>query len=161
VVDAGGISATGGVSNRFSGIIAARPNALEVCEAFLLEKGQGSQYKFSMKIPSIFAGLILLTGCATGSHIITGTVRAPISPAAVKIYAAAPASAEVIGIVSASNAASLTWQGATDKAVADLKKEAAEIGANGLIITDQKNDLNNGSMVSGTAIFVNSDKSAP
>lgn len=92
-----------------------------------------------MEIPKIKRFLlpfiiVALTACASGSHIITGTVRAPIDFKLVKLYADEPEAYETIGIVKASSDAGWTEQGSQDYAVEELKKQAAKIGANGVLL---------------------------
>jgi hypothetical protein len=100
-----------------------------------------------------FAVLLFLVGCATGSHVVTGSARPAIDPAGVKIYAAMPANAEVIGLVNSSNS-SLTKQVGMNSVLEKIKLEAAKIGANGVVVTDQKNSQWSGAEISGTAILV-------
>lgn len=83
---------------------------------------------------SILVGLIL-AGCASGSAILVGTQRAPLSSEQVQIYAEPPASYEVIAIVKASSDAGWTEQGSVDYAIRELKNQAAKVGANGVLLT--------------------------
>ena len=76
--------------------------------------------------------LVFLTGCVAGAHLVTGNARVPVTIEALKIYQATPAHADVIGTVIAQ--ALGDDQCAMDRAVARLKREAAKIGANGLVI---------------------------
>jgi uncharacterized protein YbjQ (UPF0145 family) len=73
-------------------------------------------------------------GCATSSHIVTGKVRAAISPEQVRIYSSAPLGSEEIAILTVESTG-WTNQGEKDIAVAKLKKEAASMGANGVVIS--------------------------
>lgn len=87
----------------------------------------------------ISLSIIILLGiniysCASGSAIVTGTVRSPIDPKQVKLYLETPEKYEVIGLVNASSDSGLTEQGDMDYAVAELKKQAAKIGANGILL---------------------------
>jgi uncharacterized protein YbjQ (UPF0145 family) len=107
-----------------------------------------------MKNLPVLLSLVLLAGCITGSHVVTGVVHQPTMAGSVKIYSEMPAGAEIIGTVSAMSNASLTWQGAKDQAVKELKKQAAKIGANGILLTDSKDDWQSGAEVTGKAIFV-------
>lgn len=93
--------------------------------------------------------LVLVAGCAS-SHIITGKPRSAISPEAVKVYATMPAGAEEIAIVNGANPMALH----TDSAVKMLKKQAAKLGANGIVIESAKVNGWTGSEVSAHAIFV-------
>jgi len=78
-----------------------------------------------------------LAGCAIvdGSSLVTGTPRASISPAMVKIYRVAPEKYEEIALVYAS--AGHDFQSDSTllaTAVEKLKNEAAKLGANGIIL---------------------------
>ncbi|MBV1914988.1 MAG: hypothetical protein KUG72_06350 [Pseudomonadales bacterium] len=79
--------------------------------------------------------IIILNACASGSSIVTGPTRAPILFSEVKLYLDAPANYETIGIVKASSDAGWTEQGSQDYAVDELKKQAARLGANGVLLT--------------------------
>jgi hypothetical protein len=78
--------------------------------------------------------LAFVMGCASGSILITGTPRAPITINQVTLYTTPPAEYEVIGSINASSDAGLTQQGSLDYAVERLKSEAAKVGANGVLI---------------------------
>src|SRR5688500_2039463 len=75
-----------------------------------------------------------IAACASGSAIVTGNTRAPVAPEQVKIYLEPPAEFEVIGLVNASSDAGWTEQGSLDYAIKELKKQAAKLGANGVLI---------------------------
>ena len=85
--------------------------------------------------------LACISGCA-GSAIVTGQERNPIDPAAVTLYDEPPAQYKVVGIVEAWSGAGVFFVSASRKHVfSKLKKEAAKIGANGVIeweIWDEK-----------------------
>lgn len=90
-----------------------------------------------IKFPCVFAVFIALicSGCATGSHVITGKARPAITPAAVAVLNEYPVGGEVIGIVTADvSRTAITVQGATDRALERLKVEAGKIGANAIMI---------------------------
>src|ERR1700728_3745697 len=74
----------------------------------------------------------LVCGCATGTHIITGIKRPPIKPEQVTIYPSPPPKFETIGIINAQSPG--RFQADMDSAVMVLKQQAAQIGANGIII---------------------------
>ena len=104
-------------------------------------------------------GLILFS-CASGSALVTGSPRSATKPDKVIVYSEPPANYEVIGIVSATSDAGLTQQGSLNYALEELKKQAAKIGANGIIIENIYSS-NNGIWVnetsqniSGKAIYV-------
>ncbi len=84
----------------------------------------------SLLVPAVLA----ISACATGSTIVTGNTRAPVAPEQVRIYLEPPAAFEVIGLVNASSDAGWTEQGSLDYAVEELKKQAAKLGANGVLL---------------------------
>ena len=77
---------------------------------------------------------LAIAACASGSAIVTGSTRAPVAPEHVKIYLEPPADFEVIGLVSASSDAGWTEQGSVDYAIEELRKQAAKLGANGVLL---------------------------
>jgi hypothetical protein len=82
----------------------------------------------------LFAIVLTLGGCASGSAIVTGKTKAPVTPNEVRLYLEPPAAFEVIGLVSASSDSGLTDQQSVDYAVAELKKQAGKLGANGVLL---------------------------
>lgn len=115
----------------------------------------------------LFALFLPLTmfSCASGNSIVTGTQREATNPESVAVYAEFPEKYEVIGIVSASSDATGISSVDTNYAVKELKKQAAKIGANGLVIqslSSSSGGFVSGNMwissptqnVSGTAIYV-------
>lgn len=103
--------------------------------------------------------VFMIAACASGSAIVTGTKRNPIAPDQVTLYLDRPADFNVIGIVSASSPGGWTEQGSMDYAVAELKKQAAKLGANGVLLDSTGNTTTDGrsgyaKTVQGKAIFV-------
>jgi hypothetical protein len=84
---------------------------------------------------------------ATGSTVMVGAARPVIEPDQVQLYLEAPPSFEIIGLVEASSDAGWTAQGCMDYAIAKLKNQAANIGANGVLLGGT------GSTNSGTVMF--------
>src|SRR4026208_1062553 len=76
-----------------------------------------------------------ISGCATHVTMI-GPARPPISPAAVRIYEAPPRHYQQIAIINSS--AGTTWlfpdRGALEEPIADLRSQAAALGANGVLL---------------------------
>jgi hypothetical protein len=102
---------------------------------------------------------LVLTACASGSAIVTGTKRAPITAELVKLYLEPPSEFEVIALVSASSDAGMSEQASVDYATAELRKQAAKLGANGVLlisIGDMTSTMAGGigKTVQGKAIFV-------
>lgn len=84
----------------------------------------------------LFAALIALTltACATGSSIVTGTARPAITPDLVRLYSQPPKQYEEIGIVRAESDSGWTSQHDMDLAIAELRRRAALMGANGILL---------------------------
>jgi hypothetical protein len=78
---------------------------------------------------------LLLSACASGSAIVTGEIRPVCDPKSVKLYLEEPERYEVIGLVEASSSSGMTAQDIQDYAVNELKKQAAKLGANGVLLT--------------------------
>lgn len=104
-----------------------------------------------------FAVLILVIGCVTSSHRLTGTARSPISADQVKVYDRTPENSKLIGTVSATSFRGLTLHDAQDDAVQELKIEAGNMGANGVVLTSPDGSDDNecaGAKMEGSAIYV-------
>jgi hypothetical protein len=84
--------------------------------------------------PVLVAAAAILAACASGSVIVTGTKRAPLTSDQVQLYLEPPARFETIGLVSASSDAGWTEQGSVNYAIMELKRQAGKIGANGVLI---------------------------
>ena len=82
----------------------------------------------------LLIAVLLISSCASGSYILTGQQRHPIDATLVKLYTEPPQQYEVIAIVNASSDSGWTQQGDMDYAVAELKEQAAKLGANGIIL---------------------------
>ncbi|MBN6149781.1 hypothetical protein JR065_05480 [Xanthomonas sp. AmX2] len=78
--------------------------------------------------------LFALGGCASSSKVMLSAPRPPIDPALVQVYSTPPAGAEDIAQLESSSAVGFGTQGQTDAAVARLKREAAKLGANGVVL---------------------------
>lgn len=78
--------------------------------------------------------LIALCSCATGAVIVTGKTRPPIDPEKVQVLAEYPTKYEIIGIVTASSGSGWDTTGDYEYAKEELKKQAAKIGANAVVI---------------------------
>ena len=84
----------------------------------------------------LFLGIVMASvGCAS-SHVLVGKARPPISPEQVKIYLRPPAKYEEIALLEASskNSWAVTQQGKMNKTIERLKEEAAQLGANGILL---------------------------
>ena len=109
--------------------------------------------KKTLYMTFLFLFELILFSCASGSAIVTGPLRSATQPETVVVYSEPPKNYEVIGIVSASSDAGLTQQSSLNYALEELKKQAARIDANGIII-ENINTSNNGGVIVGN-IWVN------
>jgi hypothetical protein len=84
----------------------------------------------------VIAAAVFQTACATSSHLLIGSPRAPISPESVKVYLQPPPKYEQIATIDAGSQGSLavTGQQNLDKAIERMKREAAKLGANGILL---------------------------
>ena len=95
--------------------------------------------KFDIKF--LFLSVFILKSCYPVSHIIIGEAQAPINYVDVKVYYDYPDVYEKIAIIEASSdiafkdfSIEFTHQQKTNKALDRLKKEAASLGANGIVL---------------------------
>ena len=89
-----------------------------------------------MRFVLVAVASLLLAGCASGSALVTGPTRPAIEDhTTVSILTKMPDGAEEIAIVKASSDSGLTQQGSLDYAVDELKKQAAKVGANAVVLT--------------------------
>jgi len=91
---------------------------------------------------------LLLAACAS-SPVMTGTARAPIDPAQVQIYHVAPPGPyeEIAQLTTSSGAFTYGEQNKTNSVLNKLRREAARLGANGVLFVGA-NDGPGGSAVS-------------
>ncbi|WP_294015595.1 hypothetical protein [uncultured Treponema sp.] len=102
------------------------------------------------KLISLFTLLFIcfiLFSCASGTSFVTGKKRPYVNPDRISIYTEPPEDYEVIGIVSASSDSGFTDQGSLNYAIAELKKQAGKIGANGIILESISKSNSGGSFV--------------
>jgi hypothetical protein len=96
----------------------------------------------------VFCGL--LQACASSKPVMLGPARPPISPDQVKIYWSPPPTFEPVADLNASSHTVFKpgGQQAMDKVIAELKVEAAKLGANGLML-EGFSDAQTGSVGTG------------
>ena len=85
--------------------------------------------------------IFILKSCYPVSHIIIGEIQTPLNYNNVKVYHDYPDTYEKIAIIEASSdlafkdlSIEFTHQQKTNKALDRLKKEAASLGANGIVL---------------------------
>ena len=77
-----------------------------------------------------------LVACASGSALVTGNARPAIEDhTTVSILTEMPDGAEEIAVIKASSNSGWTQQDKLDYAVDQLKREAAKVGANAVVLT--------------------------
>ena len=92
----------------------------------------------------------VLLGCASGSALMVGQPRITIEDhTSVQILTEMPDGAEKIAIVKASSDAGWNQQQSLDYAVEELKRLAAKVGANAVVLTDR----NTTSQVAGVPVY--------
>lgn len=90
-----------------------------------------------IKYLAIFALPVFLFGCSSGAHVITGQQMPELDVDLVEVFKEAPLfDYEVIGTVRASSDGGFTQDSRQEKAIEELKKQAAKIGANGVILDE-------------------------
>ena len=89
-----------------------------------------------MKIAVLTLLAVVVAGCASGSALVIGQTRPAIEDhTTVSILTEMPEGAEDIAIVKASSDSGWTQQDSLDFAVDELKKQAAKVGANAVVLT--------------------------
>lgn len=89
----------------------------------------------ALRFAIICMAVATIAACAS-SHVMVGTARAPIKPDQVKVYLQAPANYETVALLEASDlgANGFSAQSRMNKVMKRLKKEAASMGANGIVL---------------------------
>jgi hypothetical protein len=91
----------------------------------------------AIKYLSVLALPVLLFGCSSGSHVVTGQQMPELEVEQVAIFEQAPAfDYKVVGTVKASSDNGFTEDSRKEKATQELKEQAAKIGANGVILDE-------------------------
>ena len=95
--------------------------------------------------PLLLLPLALLAACATSS-MVTGRVRPPIDPTQVRIYQAPPPGGfeEIAQIETQSGALIYGEQNKLNSVLSHLRKEAAKLGANGVLLVGTENGVGGG-----------------
>jgi hypothetical protein len=86
------------------------------------------------RLAPLLALSLLLGGCANTSKVMLGQARPPVDPTQVQVYRTPPAGSVEIAQLESTSAVGFGTQGQTDAAIARLKREAAALGANGVVL---------------------------
>jgi hypothetical protein len=115
------------------------------------------------RLPALAVVVALsVAACTTpNTVVVTGAARPPIAPADVKIYSHPPPVFEEVAMLNASSSSMFTTGGqhTVDKVIADLKEQAAKLGANGVIL-EGFSDSQTGSLGTGVGSSSASSNSA-
>ena len=97
---------------------------------------QSFRRPLSMGWPALLAvmALVVLSGCASAGHAMLGPARPAIAPEQVRVYHVPPRRYETIARVHATSAVGFGTQGQTDATIERLAREAARLGANGVLL---------------------------
>ncbi|MEJ1097567.1 MULTISPECIES: hypothetical protein [unclassified Pseudoxanthomonas] len=88
----------------------------------------------SFRLAPLLALSLLLGGCANTSKVMLGQARPPVDPTQVQVYRTPPVGSVEIAQLESTSAVGFGTQGQTDAAIARLKREAAALGANGVVL---------------------------
>ena len=83
---------------------------------------------------AVLALLLAVTACASTHKVMLGAARPAIAPSQVQVYQAPPRRYTEIARIDASSAAGFGTQGQTNAAIDRLVREAAKLGANGVLL---------------------------
>lgn len=86
------------------------------------------------RITLALLAILLLSGCASTQRMMLGPARAPVDPALVRIYQAAPPGSVDVAQLEVSSGIGFGTPGQERAVIDRLRSEAAALGANGLII---------------------------
>lgn len=127
-----------------------------------LTEGGGKQMSINdFKNVALGLAILALTACASSS-VLVGNARPPIEPEDVKVYLQPPAGYETVALLEASDlgANGFSAQSRMNKVMNRLKDEAAELGANGILLqgidTQYTGSVNSGyanATVSGNSAY--------
>jgi hypothetical protein len=104
---------------------------------------------------------LVAAACAPSSHILVGTPRPAISATEVRVYTAPPPQAQQIALLDAHSDSVFGpgGQKSIDKVIERLKAQAAQLGANGIVLGDVS-DRQTGSLGTGVGSSSYSGNSA-
>lgn len=96
-------------------------------------------------LPCLAVAALLLGGCATTSHTMLGPAMPAVAPEQVRVYTTPPPKYREIALVEAASGP-LTYgeQNKLDAVIAKLRREAAALGANGLLLQGVSNGMRGG-----------------
>ncbi len=102
-------------------------------------------------IATIFT--FFLAGCASTSKVMLSPARPPIDPALVRIYVTVPANAVQIAQIESITGSGFGNQGQTNAVIEQVKREAARLGANGVVLVGVGSQRSGGGVSVGAGSF--------
>ena len=88
----------------------------------------------NLRLAVLLSTVLLLAGCASSSHVMLGQARPPIDPSQVQIFETAPPGSIHIAQLQVTSGTGFGTQGQTDATIARMKRDAAAMGANGIVV---------------------------
>lgn len=94
--------------------------------------------------------MVLCLAACSSSHMLIGQARPPIDPSQVQIYFEPPAGGydKIAYVETASGSFTYGNQNKTNSVMTKMKKEAAKLGANGILFQGMEDSMSGGSGVS-------------
>jgi hypothetical protein len=92
------------------------------------------QMRARSTLAAVVVAVATLAGCAGTAKVMLGDARPPLDPSEVRIYSTRPPGSIDIAQLEASSGAGFGSQAQTDEVMARLRREAAAIGANGVVM---------------------------
>ena len=97
------------------------------------------------RIVPLLVCLGLLGGCATTSHVMISPARPALAPEQVQVYTAPPPRyIEIALLETSSGPFTYGEQNKTNAVIANLRREAASLGANGVLLEGMASGANGG-----------------
>lgn len=90
--------------------------------------------RIARRTAAVLLLLLALAACASTHRVMLGPARAPVAPEQVQVYVQPPARFEEIARLETESAIGFGTAGQTDSAIATLRREAAALGANGVLL---------------------------
>ncbi|AXI83338.1 hypothetical protein AB672_05000 [Xylella taiwanensis] len=107
----------------------------------------------SLRLVIVTLIALVLAGCASTSKVMLSAARTPIDPTLVRIYPTVPANAVQIAQLESITGSGFGNQRQTDAVIDQLKREAAKLGANGLVLVGVGSQRSGGGVSVGAGNF--------
>ena len=131
--------------------MAAVSRAVHEAGRIMAQSSRESPAMRRFAVPGLLSAIVLLAACSS-SHVLTGTPRPPIDPAQVRIYYGPPPGGfqEIAQLDVSSGAFTYGAQNKSEAVLRNLRREAARLGANGVLLRGtEQGPTNTGVSVGG------------